>query len=161
MDRYNIIWCTLWSDYFMTQHQYDPEAKRFNVPVKVAADFLFFLSEILGEEKKGYHANDEEKFVTVELSGKDIEKLTDWIVNFNFSTRKPLGLVMPDLYLDEEKITATTVNVYCHRVSEFIAYMNENQDRGRDEIAEWAAKNFIAIYSNAYAEALKAKMSSK
>lgn len=157
MDSYNIIWCTLWSDYFMTQHQYATDNKRFSVPERVTADFLFFLSEVLGVEKNGYYADDEKKFVTVELSEGDIEKLTDWIVDFNFSTRKPLGLVMPDLYLDDEKIIATTVNVYCHRISEFIAYINKNQDQGREKIAEWAAKNFITIYAKAYADALQAK----
>jgi hypothetical protein len=105
MDSYNIIWCTLWSDYFMAQHQFDPESNRFSVPVKVAADFLFYLSEMLGEEKQGYYANNEEKFVAVELATDEIEKITDWIVDFNFATRKPLGFVMPDLYLDEEEIS--------------------------------------------------------
>ncbi len=161
MDSYNIIWCTLWADYFMAQHQYNPEADRFNVPVKVAADFLFFLSEMLGDEKNGYYASEEKKFVTVQLSVEEIEKLTDWIIDFNHSTRKPLGLIMPDLYLEEEKIAATTVNVYCHRIVEFIAHMNENQDRGRDEVAEWAAKNFISIYMKAYADALQAKATVK
>ncbi|MBZ1350596.1 hypothetical protein KZZ10_08040 [Alcaligenaceae bacterium LF4-65] len=157
MDSFNIIWCTLWSDYFMTQHQYDDENRRFNVPVAVAADFLFFLSEMLGQQKTGYYSDDEQKFVSVELSDEDVDKLTDWILDFNFSTRKPLGLTMPDLYLDEEKILVSTVNVYCHRIAEFLAYMIENQSKGRDEVAEWATKNFLLIYAKAYADALKAK----
>jgi hypothetical protein len=67
---------------------------------------------------------------------------------------------MPDLYLDEEKILESTVNVYCQRIAEFIAYMIENQVQGREKIAEWATKNFLLIYARAYADALNAKASS-
>jgi hypothetical protein len=35
--------------------------------------------------------------------------------------------------------------------------MIENQIKGRDEVAEWATKNFLLIYAKAYADALKAK----
>ena len=157
MDNFNIIRCTLWSDYFMTQHQYDDENRRFNVPVVVAEDFLFYLSETLGELKNGYYSDNEQKFVSVEMTDEDVDKLTDWILEFNYSTRKHLDLTMPDLYLDEEKILVSTVNVYCHRIAEFLAYMIENQSKGRDEVAEWATKNFLLIYAKAYADALKAK----
>ena len=51
MDSFNIIWCTLWSDYFMTQYQYDDESRHFNVPVAVAADFLFFYLRCLDNKK--------------------------------------------------------------------------------------------------------------
>jgi hypothetical protein len=51
MDSFNIIWCTPWSDYFMTQHQYDNENRRFNVSVAVAADFLFFYQRCLDNKK--------------------------------------------------------------------------------------------------------------
>jgi len=160
MDSFNIIWCALWSDYFMTQHQHDDESRTFNVPTDVAADFLFFLSEMLGHQKIGHYSDDQQKFVSVELTDEEIKKLTDWILDFNFSTRNPLGLAMPDLYLDEEKILESTVNVYCQRIAEFIAYMIENQDQGREKIAEWATKNFLLIYARAYADALNAKASS-
>jgi len=51
----------------------------------------------------------------------------------------------------------STVNVYCHIIADFLAYMIEHQDQGREKIAEWATKNFLLIYARAYAEALKAK----
>lgn len=157
MDKFNIVWCTLWADFFMTQHQYDTESTSFNAPVNVASDFLFFLSEMLGHKKNAYYANQEKTFVRVELTENEIEKITDWIVDFNFSTRKPLGLVMPDLYLEEEKIAGDTVNIYCHRIAEFIAYMIKNQEQGRDKVADWAVNSFMQIYAKAYGEALQAR----
>ena len=159
MDSFNIIWCTLWSDYFMTQRQYDDESRHFNVPVAVAADFLFFLSEMLGQQKTGYYSDDEQKFVSLELSDEDVDKLTNWILDFNFSTRKPLGLPMPDLYLDGEEILSSTVSIYCQWITEFISHMIKNQDQGREEVAEWASKNFLLFYARAYSDALKAKNS--
>jgi hypothetical protein len=161
MDKFNVIWCTLWSDYFMTQHQFDNGNHSFNAPVSVASDFLFFLSELLGYKKEAHYANSEKTFVTIKLTDDEIEKITDWIVDFNFSTRKPFGLMMPDLYLDEEKIAGDTVNIYCHRIAEFIAHIINNQNTGRDKIADWALGNFMAIYAKAYSEALQEKINRK
>lgn len=161
MDSFNIIWCTLWSDYFMAQHQRDTENVIFNAPTNLAEDFLFYLAQMLGEEKTGRYTTDEKTFVSVKLTREEVEKITDWIIDFNFSTRKPLGLMMPDLYLDEEKIRDTTVNVYCHTIAQFIGYMLEKQSVGRDKIAKWAAENFLLFYAKAYSEALMAKAAAK
>ena len=63
MDVFNLVWCALWSDLFMVQHQYNMENDVVNVPTEIASDFLFFLSEILQVEKNGYHLyDDEERF---------------------------------------------------------------------------------------------------
>lgn len=157
MDDFNIVWCALWSDYFMAQHQRDTENVVFRVPTNLAEDFLFYLAEMLGEEKTGYFINDEKTFVSVKLTPQEIEKVTDWILDFNSSTRKPSGLVMPDLYLGDDKIRGTTVNVYCHLIGQVIAYMLKNQSAGRDKLAKWAAENFMLFYAQAYSEALRAK----
>jgi len=161
MDSFNIIWCTLWSDYFMVQHQRDTESGIFTAPVNLAEDFLFYFHNLLGEKKTGYYSSDEKTFVSVKLRHEEVEKITDWILNFNFSTRKPLGLIMPDLYLDEDKIRDTTVDVYCQIIAQFIGYLLENQSVGRDKIAKWAADNFMSFYANAYSEALRAKVAAQ
>jgi hypothetical protein len=157
MDGFNIIWCTLWADFFMAQHQFNTESDRFIISVEVVSDFQFFLSGILGYEKKAYYANEEETVARIKITAEEIEKITDWIVDFNLSTRVPNGLMMPDLYLDEEKIEVATVNIYCNTISDFIAYMLKNQNLGRDKIAKWAAENFMLIYAKAYSEALQAQ----
>lgn len=157
MDSFNIIWCTLWSDFFMAQHQFDTESDRFIVSLEVAPDFQFFLSGILAYEKPAYYANEEKTVARVTITAEEIEKITDWIIEFNLSTRVPNGLMMPDLYLDAEKIEVTTVNIYCNTISDFIAYMLKNQNLGRDRIAKWAAENFMLIYAKAYSEALQAQ----
>ena len=159
MDNFNIIWLTLWSDCFMTQYQHDLESKKFIVPVKVATDFLFYLSEMLGYKKEAHYDDEEKEFVAVELSADEIEGITSWIIDFNHSTRKPLGLIMPDLYLDEETISLETAILYWNRTTDFLAYMIENQNKGRDEVAKWAMDNFNPFYLNVYSEALKAKKS--
>jgi hypothetical protein len=141
----------------MVQHQYDTESEFFDAPVDVATDFLFFLSEMLGEEKQAYYTNDEKSHVSVKLTHDEIERITDWIMDFNFSNRKPLGLPLPDIYLDEEEIRKTTVDVYSHTISKFILYMLEHQNLGRDNVAKWAAENFMLFYARAYSEALKAQ----
>ena len=161
MDSFNIVWCTLWSDYFMTQHQFDTENDVFNVPTELANDFLFYLAEILRVEKKGYFIYDHQETVSVKLSEEEVERLTDWIMDFNFSTRKPIGIPMPDLYLDEESIRPSTVNAYCHRISEFLTYILKNQNLGREKIGEWAMQNILAIYSRAYRDALEEKSAHK
>lgn len=143
----------------MTQHQYDLESKKFKVPVKVATDFLFYLSEMLGYQKEAHYDDGEKKIVAVEMSSDEIERITNWIIDFNHSTRKPLGLTMPDLYLDEETISLETVSLYWNRTTDFLAYMVENQDKGRDEVAKWAMDNFNPFYLNVYSEALEAKKS--
>ena len=66
---------------------------------------------------------------------------------------------MPDLYLDDEEILSSTVSIYCQWITEFISQMIKNQDQGREEVAEWASKNFLLFYARAYADALKAKTS--
>jgi len=157
MDVFNLVWCALWSDLFMVQHQYDMENDVFNVPTEIASDFLFFLSEVLQLEKKGYHLYDDEDTVSVKLSTDEIDTLTDWISNFNHSLRSQSSLPMPDFYLDEENIRPTTVNAYCQRISEFIAYILKNQSIGREKIGGWAMENFVAIYSKAYSDALLGK----
>ena len=157
MDKFNVIWCALWSDYFMTQHQYDKDSLDFQVTSEVAADFLFYLQELLGYKKEGFYSEEEKDFVFVTLSKDEIEKITDWILDFNFSVRKPTGLELPDLYLDEENIAISTVNVYCQTISDFILYMINNQHVGRNEIAEWASQNFTGIYLQAQTESIKLK----
>lgn len=157
MDNFNIVWCALWSDYFMAQHQRDTENLWFKVPTDLASDFLSYLASIVDDEKAGYFVNDDNDFVSVELTSQEIEKVTDWILDFNFSTRKPSGLAMPDFYLDEDKIRGTTVNVYCNIITQVIAYMLKHQSAGRDKVATWAAENFMLFYAQAYGEAIKAK----
>jgi len=137
----------------MTIHQYDTKKDTFNVPTDVASDFLFFLSEILGAKKNAYYLNDAKDTVVVQLEEAEIEELTDWIMNFNLTTRKPAGLIMPDLYLDEEKIRSTTVTAYCSHIAEFIYYMITKQNLGREKIGQWAASNFTAIYMKADSKA--------
>lgn len=157
MDNFNIIWCTLWSDYFMAKHQLDTENLIFDVPTSLATDFLFYFHNLLGEEKSGYYKSNEQEFVSVRLTNEEVERITDWILDFNFSTRKPFGLAMPDFFLDEDKIRGTTVNVYCNIITQVIAYMLKHQSAGRDKIAKWAAENFMLFYAQAYGEAITAK----
>jgi hypothetical protein len=84
---------------------------------------------MLGQQKTGYYSDDEQKFVSVELSDEDVDKLTDWILAFNSSTRKPLGLMMPDLYLDDEEILSSTVSIYCQWITEFISQMADSSTK--------------------------------
>ena len=116
---------------------------------------------MLGEEKQAYYTNDEKSHISVRLTHEEIEKITDWILDFNFSTRKPLGLPMPDFYLDEEEIRKTTVSAYSRVISKVILYMLEHQNVGRDNIAKWAAENFMLFYAEAHSEALMAKATAK
>jgi hypothetical protein len=155
MDGFNVIWCTLWSDYIMAIHQCDTENDAFNVPADVASDFLFFLSEVLRAKKRAYYLDDSKQAVVVRLDKSEIDALTDWIMNFNFSTRKPAGLPMPDLYLGEEKIKKTTVISYCSHISDFIFTMVTNQKNGRDNVAQWAWSNFEYTYREAHRDALQ------
>ena len=155
MDKFNLIWCTLWSDYIMAIHQYDTKNDAFNVPADVASDFLFFLTEVLGVKKSAHYLDDSKQAVTVRLEKSEIDALTDWIMGFNFSTRKPAGLPMPDLYLKEEKIRNTTVMSYCSHISEFILTMITNQEKGRDDVAQWAWFNFESTYKVAHQDALQ------
>ena len=155
MDSFNVIWCTLWSDYIMAIHQYDTESNTFTVPTDVASDFLFFLSEILGAKKSAHYLDDSKEAVMVRLDGAEIDALTDWIMGFNFTTRKPSGLPMPDLYLGEEKIRNTTVNSYCGHIADFLLTMVTNQNQGRDNVAQWARSNFESIYKVAHLDALQ------
>lgn len=154
MDKFNVVWCTVWSDFFMAQHQYDTDSLTFQVTTDGAADFLFYLHNLLGHEKNGHYIDDDKQFVAVKLTPEEVEKITDWIMNFNLTVRKPVGIPMPDFYLDEEKIEKSTVNVYCHRFVEFILYILKKQHIGRDEIADWALKNIMNIYMKAYSDAL-------
>lgn len=155
MDKFNVIWCALWSDYIMTIHQYDTKIDAFNVPADVASDCLFFLSEVLGVKKSANYLDDTKQAVVVRLDDSEIDALTDWIMSFNFSTRKPAGLPMPDLYLEEEKIKNTTVISYCSHISEFILTMITNQKMGRDNVAQWAWSNFESTYKEAHRDALQ------
>jgi hypothetical protein len=139
----------------MTIHQYDTENDAFNVPADVAADFLFFLSEVLGVKKSAHYLDDSKKAVVVRLDESEIDALTDWIMSFNFSTRKPAGLPMPDLYLGEEKIRNTTVISFCSHISDFILTMLSNQKKGRDNVAQWAWSNFESTYKEAHRDALQ------
>ena len=157
MDDFDIVRCALWSDHFMSLHQRDTTRAVFRVGTILADDFLLFLAQVLDEEKTGYFINAEKLFLSVELTPQEVEQITDWILDFNFSIRKPSGLVMPDLYLDEEKIRATTVNVYCHFIEDVIAYMLKHESAGRDKLAKWAAENFMLFYAQAYGAAIKAK----
>lgn len=157
MDKFNVIWCTLWSDFFMAQYQYDNDSLDFQAPSESAVDFLFYLSELLGYTKKAFYTDNDEDIVYVTLSKEEIEKITDWILDFNFSTRGPAGLMMPDLYLDEPKISLSTLDVYFRTISDFVLYMVKNQHVGRNEIADWAATNFVPIYFQAHTESLKLK----
>lgn len=155
MDSFNVIWCTLWSDYIMTIYQYDTENDAFNVPADVASDYLFFLSEVIGVKKSAHYLDDSKQAVVVRLDESEIDALTDWIMHFNFSTRKPAGLPMPDLYLGEEKIRNTTVIAYCSHISDFILTMIENQKKGRDNVAQWAWSNIESTYQEAHRDALQ------
>ncbi|PUE09912.1 hypothetical protein B9Z33_07190 [Limnohabitans sp. T6-20] len=123
--------------------------------VDVASDYLFFLSEVLGVKKSAYYLDDSKQAVVVRLDESEIDALTDWIMNFNFSTRKPAGLPMPDLYLGEEKIRNTTVIAYCSHISDFILTMVENQKKSRDNVAQWAWSNFESTYKEAHRDALQ------
>ena len=160
MDKFNVIWCALWSDYFMTQHQYDKDSVDFQVTSAAAADFLFYLKELLGYKKDGFYSDEEKDFVFVTLSNDEIEKITDWIIEFNFALRRPANLMLPDLYLGEEKIALSTVNVYCQTISDFILCMINNQQIGRNEIADWATQNFAGFYLQAQSESIKLKSAS-
>ena len=160
MDKFNVIWCTLWSDYFMAQHQYDKDSLDFQVSSDAASDFLFYLSELLGYKKDWFYSDEEKDFVFVTLTEEEIEKITDLIIDFNFYNRKSVGLGLPDLYLDEEKIALSTVNIYCQTISDFVLYMLKHQHVGRDEIADWAAQNFMPIYVQAHTESLRLKIKS-
>jgi hypothetical protein len=139
----------------MTIHQYDTENDAFNVPTDLASDYLFFLSEVLGINKSAHYLDDSKQAVVIRLNESEIDVLTDWIMNFNFSTRKPAGLPMPDLYLGEEKIRNTTVIAYCSHISDFILTMVENQKKGRDNVAQWAWSNFESTYKEARSDALQ------
>lgn len=155
MDSFNVIWCTLWSDYIMAIHQYDTKNDAFSVPTDVASDFLFFLSEILGAKKSARYLDDSKEVVVVRLDESEIDALTDWIMSFNFTTRKPAGRPMPDLYLGEEKIRKTTVNAYCSHIADFLLTMVTNQNKGRDNVAQWARSNFESTYKAAHHDALQ------
>jgi hypothetical protein len=139
----------------MAIHQYDTENDAFNVPTDVASDFLFFLSEILGVKKSAHYLDNSKQAVVVRLNESEIDALTDWIMNFNFSKRKPTGLPMPDLYLGEEKIRNTTGISYCSHISDFILTMVTNQNKGRDNVAQWAWSNFESTYKEAHRDALQ------
>ena len=157
MDKFNVIWCALWSDYIMTIHQYDPETEYFSVTTDVAQDFLFFLSEILGIKKDAYLSENSKDVAVVGISKEEMDRLIDWILDFNSKIRKPAGLPMPDLYLDEEKILDSTVIIYCNLISGLIYQMLTHQNEVREKVADWAAENFSSFYMRAYAEALQEK----
>jgi len=155
VDSFNLIWCALWSDYIMTLHQYDTENHSFNVTADLAPDFLSFVSNVIGVQKRGNYLDDSMQTVVLTMDDSEIEALTDWIMNFNFSTRKPAGLPMPDVYLGEEKIRYSAVISYCSFITDFILTMVSNQQKGRDHLTNWAWSNFESMYEAAQIEALK------
>jgi hypothetical protein len=160
MDAFNVVLISYWSDYFMIQHQYDTSKTAFIVPKKLTKDFTDYLSIPLGQKSKWNCTIDKREIVSVHLTTEEVEKITDWILNFNFSTRNQLGLVMPVFHLDEDKIRITTVNVYCSMISQIISYILDKESVGRDKVATWAIDNFVLFYGKTIGEAIKAKSQS-
>lgn len=150
----------LWGDYVMAQYQQDMEIDALVVYVDRAADFQFFLSNILQNEVKGRYTDEEKDVVSFALTYDEIEKITDWINEFNFQYRKPMRLPFTDFYLDEENIRDSTVNIYSKWLTDFLAYMVTNLGAGREEIGKWALDNVLKVYINAGIEAKKAAMQS-
>jgi hypothetical protein len=160
MDAFNVVWSTLWGDYVMAQYQQDMETEELVVYVDSAADLQFFLSNILKKEVIGRYTDEDKNVVSIMLSSEEMELITEWINEFNFQYRKPIGLPFPDYYLDEENIRDSTVNIYGKWLSDFAGYMVKNQSAGREKIAKWALDNIEKIYINAGIEAKKAAVQS-
>jgi len=154
MDTFNIVWCTLWSDFFMAQHQFNFETNSFAVAKEYANDFQYYLSGVLNKEVIGIYTDENEDNVYLQISNEEIELVTDWILNFNQNFRKPMGIPLPDLYFDNETIKASTVVIYCESLSQFSHYLLENQN-DRDRIGKWALENISQLYVNTAIEAKK------
>lgn len=158
MDAFNVVLFSYFSDYFMVQHQFDTKKTVFIIPENLASVFTYYLSASLGEKSNwNCTIDDNTQIVSFHLTSAEIEKVTDWILNFNSATRNQLGLAMPVFYLDEDKIRGTTVDVYCSMISQMITYILSKENSGRDRIANWAIDNFMTFYGQTIGEAIKAK----
>lgn len=149
MDKFNLAWSALWSDYFMLQYQFNTGALGISVYKENAHDLKFFLENILNEPTKGYYLDDDEKDVWFELDVQKMKKITDWIIEFNDRYRKPLGMVMPDFYLGREKIEESTVHIYSNVLVDLNSYIIKNQHVDRDGVGAWALNNMMFYYNQA------------
>lgn len=160
MDKFNIVWSALWGDYVMAQYQRNMGLTELLVCVDNAADFQFFLSNILKKEVIGRYVNSDRSIIYFSVAGDELEAITDWVDQFNLEYRKPFGLPFPDFYMGKDFINDSTIEIYSQFFLDFLGYMIKNQSMGRVEIGNWAMNNVMSLYMNAQIEAEQAILNS-
>ena len=156
MDKFDIVWHSLWSDYFMSLHQFNRESNEFVVIEELAQDFKLFINNILQREIDKYYSDEEKGLLIAKITQADIVTITEWVLNFNENIRISAGLnEFPDLFLGGEHIRSTTIDIYANYLLDFIEHINKNKVNDREKIASWAISKFHDVYEHAKSESLK------
>jgi hypothetical protein len=70
--------------------------------------------------------------------------------------RRKYALVMPDFYLDGEKIILSTVNTYCHVLGKYLNEIVNSPTVSDEDLSGWARENYEKFYVTAHSLSLKA-----